>query len=116
MNLKNAVALVTGGSSGIGRGTAAALIEKGARVAITGRDHAKLEEAAKALHFFISALKSMERVKGIEPSLRSTVLVDFFNCRPSRLEGGCRGDEKTNPQIIGLNTKSAACHSAHFVS
>ena len=38
MNLKNASALVTGGSSGIGHGIAQALIAAGARVAITGRN------------------------------------------------------------------------------
>ena len=49
MNLKNAVALVTGGSSGIGRGIAQSLIESGARVAITGRDQKKLEQTATEL-------------------------------------------------------------------
>ncbi len=49
MNLKNAVALVTGGSSGIGRGIAQTLIASGARVAITGRDPKRLAEAAHAL-------------------------------------------------------------------
>ena len=49
MNLKNATALVTGGSSGIGEGIAEALIAAGARVAITGRNKERLEKVAKAL-------------------------------------------------------------------
>jgi 3-oxoacyl-[acyl-carrier protein] reductase len=49
MNLQNATVLVTGGSSGIGKGIAQALAAAGARVAITGRDKARLEGAAKEL-------------------------------------------------------------------
>jgi 3-oxoacyl-[acyl-carrier protein] reductase len=49
MNLKNAVALVTGGSAGIGYSIAKTLAESGAKVAITGRDKARLEKAAKDL-------------------------------------------------------------------
>lgn len=49
MNLKNSVALITGGSSGIGRGIAQMLADNGAKVAITGRDKARLTEAAKAM-------------------------------------------------------------------
>src|SRR5580704_17133594 len=49
MDLKNAVALVTGGSSGIGYGIAKALIDSGARVAITGRGKERLMQAASAL-------------------------------------------------------------------
>jgi 3-oxoacyl-[acyl-carrier protein] reductase len=49
MNLQNAVALVTGGSSGIGLGIARMLIDSGARVAITGRGKERLMEQAAAL-------------------------------------------------------------------
>ncbi len=49
MNLTNAVALITGGSAGIGYSIAKTLAESGARVVITGRDKGRLEEAAKAL-------------------------------------------------------------------
>jgi len=50
MNLQNATALVTGGSSGIGYSIAKVLIEAGARVAITGRDEKKLYKAAETLN------------------------------------------------------------------
>jgi len=49
MNLRNATALITGGSSGIGSAVAQTLAQSGARVAITGRNKARLTEAAQAL-------------------------------------------------------------------
>ena len=49
MNLKNATALITGGSSGIGHAVAQALIAGGAHVAITGRDKQRLADAAREL-------------------------------------------------------------------
>ena len=49
MNLTNATALITGGSSGIGYAIAEMLIEEGGRVAITGRDEKKLKAAAEKL-------------------------------------------------------------------
>ena len=49
MVLKDAHILLTGGSAGIGKKTAEILIEKGAKVVITGRDQQKLEKVAKEL-------------------------------------------------------------------
>lgn len=49
LQLKGREALVVGGSSGIGRATAAILLREGARVTIAGRDAARLEAAAREL-------------------------------------------------------------------
>ncbi len=49
MHLQNAVALVTGGSLGIGKAVAQSLVAAGARVAITGRDPERLAAVAKEL-------------------------------------------------------------------
>ena len=47
MNLKGATVLITGGTSGIGLSIAKALASAGSRVAITGRDQKRLDEAAR---------------------------------------------------------------------
>ncbi len=49
MKLKNKVAVITGGNSGIGLATAKEFRENGARVAIFGRSHETLETARRAL-------------------------------------------------------------------
>lgn len=49
MNLNNARALVTGGNSGIGLAIARMLADAGARVAITGRNQDRLNEAANSI-------------------------------------------------------------------
>jgi NAD(P)-dependent dehydrogenase (short-subunit alcohol dehydrogenase family) len=49
VRLANKTALITGGNSGIGLATAKLFVDEGARVAITGRNKATLEAAAREL-------------------------------------------------------------------
>ena len=49
MSFENQVAIVTGGSSGIGKAVARLLVERRARVLINGRNEAKLLEAAREI-------------------------------------------------------------------
>ena len=58
MELQGKTALITGGNSGIGLATARLLLAQGARVAITGRDRAKLDEAATELGGDVLALQA----------------------------------------------------------
>ena len=48
MRLRNKVALITGGNSGIGLATAKVFIDEGAKVVITGRNPETLAAAEKA--------------------------------------------------------------------
>ena len=47
--MKNKVVLITGGTSGIGRACAVAFGQAGARVVVTGRDQARLQDTAREL-------------------------------------------------------------------
>jgi NAD(P)-dependent dehydrogenase (short-subunit alcohol dehydrogenase family) len=49
MRLFNKAALITGGNSGIGLATARLFVAEGAKVAITGRDRTRLDEAVEEL-------------------------------------------------------------------
>ena len=49
IDLENVVAVVTGGSRGIGLGIASALVASGARAVITGRDRVQLDAAASQI-------------------------------------------------------------------
>jgi 3-oxoacyl-[acyl-carrier protein] reductase len=52
MQIKDSTFLITGGSTGIGKATAKLLIQKGGKVAITGRNKSRLESAAEEIGAF----------------------------------------------------------------
>lgn len=71
MNIAKARVLVTGGSSGIGKATALALAEAGARVAICGRMREAVEEAASEIDAtpFVADVSCEADVVGLIPGV-----------------------------------------------
>lgn len=67
MQLKNRIALVTGGSTGIGFGIAKRFAEEGARVVITGRREDKLKTACESIGrnagYFVADVCDREKVR-----------------------------------------------------
>ena len=95
--------LVTGGTGGIGRATALGLATMGAHVAITGRDRARTEDAARAIraaggqvHAFVADLSSQVEVRRLADEVlqrlaRIDVLVNnvggYWNTRHITADG-----------------------------
>ena len=65
--LAGRVAVVTGGSRGIGRALAAALRQAGARVVISGRSQEKLERTAKEIDVVPVQADAMDREQAAKP-------------------------------------------------
>lgn len=73
MRLKNKVAVVTGGTSGIGFAIAHAYIEQGAKVVVCGRDAGRLEQAQQALGASGLAVRAdITVMKDIDELMRQT--------------------------------------------
>lgn len=66
-NLKDKVALITGGTTGIGYGVALSLMNEGVNVAITSRDEARAKEAAENLQ---NASTSSAKALGVVADVR----------------------------------------------
>lgn len=74
MRLANKTAFITGGNSGIGLATARLFVAEGAKVAITGRNQATLEDAAKELGPNALALVAdANDIAATEQAIRRTV-------------------------------------------
>jgi len=86
MQLKNKVAVITGGSSGIGLATAKLFVEQGAYVYITGRRQAELDQAQLAIGRNVTAvqgdvanLADLDRLYKIIAAEKGVVDIAFAN-------------------------------------
>jgi NAD(P)-dependent dehydrogenase (short-subunit alcohol dehydrogenase family) len=86
-DLHNKVALITGGSKGIGYGVAQALMQQGMRVAITSRSQASADEAAqnlntlgrgKAIGIAADARSYKAQQKAVEETLKNYGQIDLL--------------------------------------
>ncbi len=75
--LKGKRALITGGTSGIGLETARRFVEEGARVAITGKNPATLEEARKELGSGVLILASDSSEVAAQKKVAETIRATF---------------------------------------
>jgi len=77
MKLRNKVALITGGTSGIGLATAKLFRDEGARVIVTGVNPARLDEASRQLGSNVLMLRADLRVRSDIDDVVATIRDKF---------------------------------------
>ncbi len=100
MNLKNKNIIITGGSLGIGKETAKALVEKGANVLITGRSKERLLAAAKytgakTIAFDIGEIDSLKK--------NSTYCLDILNSKIDILINNAGTGTRNSIEELNIN-------------
>jgi len=112
--LKNKVAVITGGNSGIGLATAKAFVKEGARVAIFGRDQQTLDAAAAELGGAAIAVQGdvtnsadLEKLFTATTSALGKVDILFANAGVAQFAPFEQTDETLFDTAINVNLKGA---------
>jgi NAD(P)-dependent dehydrogenase (short-subunit alcohol dehydrogenase family) len=104
-------ALVTGGTRGIGRAIAAAIVADGGRVAITGRDQSGIEQAVRALS---AECGDPSRVTGFVADVRDRAAVDAAVAAAVKAFGGL--DTLVNNAGVGIFADVASMTDEQWAS
>jgi NAD(P)-dependent dehydrogenase (short-subunit alcohol dehydrogenase family) len=112
--LKRKVAVVTGGSSGIGLATARRLHEEGARVAITGRSKKTLDNAVAtlgngvlAVQADVAKLSDLDKLYGEIAQKLGKIDVLFVNAGVAKFAPLAETSEATYDEQVDINIKAA---------
>lgn len=113
--LSNTVAVITGGTSGIGLATAKLFIDEGARVVVTGRSEPALSEAKAALgsrsalvlRSDASKLADIEQLASEVKKRFSQIDILFVNAGIARFAAIEAVDERAFDEIFNTNLKGA---------
>ncbi|MBT1701793.1 SDR family NAD(P)-dependent oxidoreductase [Chryseosolibacter indicus] len=122
MKLKDKVAVITGGSLGIGFATAKQFITEGAKVVITGRNQKVLDDAVKSLgedavgvRSDASNLDDISKLAEQVKSLFGKVNILVVNAGVSSMEPVGQITEETFHRIMDLNFKGAVFTTEKFI-
>jgi len=96
LELKDRVAVVTGGSRGIGAALARALAQAGARVVISGRTRRTLDETAQAIGATGVVADAMDRDSAQEPVRQAIARFGGIDILVNNVGGGAPG----NPDVF----------------
>ena len=125
MDLSNSKTLVTGGSRGIGKAIAAALIARGGKVAITGRDETVLHKTAKEIGAVaIAADVSVEddAVRAVESAISELGGLDILvnNAGTGTFQALTELDRASFEKVMAVNVTGAMLSAReaakHFVA
>jgi NAD(P)-dependent dehydrogenase (short-subunit alcohol dehydrogenase family) len=110
--LEGKVAVITGGSSGIGLATARRFVEEGAHVVITGRREKELQEAAAAINTNVTAvvgdvssLEDLDRLFAVVKEKHGHIDILFANAGAGTVAPLALASEAHFDQTFDVNVK-----------
>lgn len=119
VNMKGQVAVVTGANAGIGRATAQALAQMGARVLVCGRSRGRLEEAVASIRAQVPGAELVPLVADLSSVNEVRALAQEIRAQTERLDvlinNAGVGVDRRQETRDGLELTFAVNHLAAFV-